>query len=150
MLELNELILSILGQYGLLTLALAMLISAAGLPVPATPLVLAAGAFARQELIAVPAAPILILAGVTLGDLVSYTIGRFAGERISGRSSRSAKLLDAARERFTRHGTQALFLTRNLLVSLDVPTNLVAGGSRYPISRFLVVTLIGRAVWLAL
>lgn len=57
MFELNKLILSFVGQYGILTLALAMLISAAGLPVPATHHVLAAGAFARQELIAVSAAP---------------------------------------------------------------------------------------------
>lgn len=111
--ELNELILSIVGQYGPLTLALAMFLSAAGLPLPVTPLVVTAGACARQEPIAVPAAPILILAGVMLGDLVSYTIGRFTGGRISDGNSRSAKLLDVARERFTRHGALALFFTQH-------------------------------------
>jgi len=91
------------------------------------------------------------LMGVVLGDVFSYVMGRFAGGRLEGyiRERRGA-LWQKAQERFWQHGALAIWLTRFVLTSLDVPTNLIAGGSGYEFRRFLVYGIAGRAAWLAL
>jgi membrane protein DedA with SNARE-associated domain len=41
-------------------------------------------------------------------------------------------------------------LSRWLFNSLDVPTNLIAGASRYDFKRFMIYVLSGRTIWLFL
>jgi membrane protein DedA with SNARE-associated domain len=150
--DLTELFLSGITDYGPLVLGLATLLAAAGLPTPATPLVLAAGAFARQGLLDWRGALILALIGVVVGDVTSYGIGRFAGNWVDKISSggRRAALIQKARDRFNRNGGLALYLTHFIFTSLDVPSNLVAGSTRYPFPRFLFFVLSGRGSWILL
>jgi len=145
--NLTDLFLNGIDAYGPVVLALALLIAALGLPTPATPLILAAGAFARQGLIDGPTAFALALSGVVLGDVGSYTIGRLAGGKIKD-TGRQGQLLSKAQERLSRHGSLAIFLTRNVFVSLDVPTSLIAGSGRYTFQHFLLLALAGRFTWL--
>lgn len=149
--NLSELFLSGITDYGPLVLGLATLLAAAGLPTPATPLILAAGAFARQGLVDWRGALILALLGVVLGDIISYGIGRFAGGWVDKLTSgRRAVFIHRARDRFNRYGGLALYMTHSVLVSLDVPSNLVAGSSRYPFPRFLFFVITGRGTWILL
>jgi membrane protein DedA with SNARE-associated domain len=137
--------------YGPLALGLALLLGAGGLPIPIGLLMLAAGAFARQGLLDWHVAIVVGLMAVILGDVVSYSLGRFAGGRLEGYiRERRAALWQRAQTQFRQHGALAVWLTRFLLTSLDVPTNLIAGGSGYEFRRFLAYGIAGRAAWLAL
>ena len=147
--DLTDFLLHEITAYGPLILGLATLLAAAGLPTPATPLVLAAGALARQGLINWQAALLLALFGVVLGDATSYGIGRFAGNWVDRYATgRRAGLIHRAEDQYRRFGGLAVYLTHTIFVSLDVPSNLVAGSSHYPFPRFLFFVLTGRGTWI--
>jgi membrane protein DedA with SNARE-associated domain len=147
----TDFFLDALTQYGPLALGLALVLGAGGLPIPIGLLMLVAGAFARQGLMDWQAAALVGLVGVVAGDVVSYLLGRVAGGWVQ-RSVREkrATLWQKAQTQFNRHGALAIWLTRFVLTSLDVPTNLIAGGSSYAFRRFLAHGLVGRVLWLAL
>lgn len=149
--NLTDFFLSGITDYGPFVLGLTNLLSAAGLPIPITPLAMAAGAIARQGLVDWRGALILAFLGVILGDSFSYGIGRFAGDWVDRHTSgRRAILFQKARDRFNRYGGLALYMTHVVFTSLDVPSNLVAGSTRYPFPRFLFFVLSGRATWILL
>ena len=130
-------------------LAVALFLGPLGLPIPTGLLVIAAGAFARQGLMPLALVAGLGLAATLLGDAASYLLGRFAGgwaQRLG--SGRRATAWQRAQEQFKQRGGLALYSTRVLLTALDVPTNLIAGGSRYTFRRFLAWDVAGRATWL--
>jgi membrane protein DedA with SNARE-associated domain len=136
--------------YGPLSLVLVLVAGSVGLPIPAGLVVLAAGASVRLGVVEWGPVLLLCLSSVVLGDSSSYALGRFGGrwvQRVFGR--RRASTLQAAQERFRRQGAWAVFLTRFLLTPLDVPTNLIAGGSRYAFRRFLACAAVGRLAWIA-
>jgi len=76
--------------YGPLMLSLALFLSALGIPVPGTLVVLAGGAFAQQGVIDWRTAFLLGLLGVTLGDSGSYTLGRLAKNWVQRRFGHTA------------------------------------------------------------
>jgi membrane protein DedA with SNARE-associated domain len=147
--ELTEAFLTAMLAYGPLALALALLIAALGIPLPATLLLLAAGAFARQgALDGAWAAGLGLLASV-LGDSGGYCFGRCGGalvqRRVAGRTS-----WQRAQATFARRGSLAVLLTRFALTPLALPTNLIAGSTRYAFPRFLLFDVIGELVWVVL
>lgn len=149
--DFTELFLSNIENYGVFVLGLAMFLASSGLPLPATPLVIAAGALVRQGTVNGWAAFSFILIGIVAGDIFSYWLGRTSGDWVERRIPASRQtLMNKARLWFSRHGSLSVFLTRSIFTSLDVPVNLVAGGSDFQFRRFLVWALAGRATWLAL
>ena len=147
----TDFFLNALTLYGPLALGLALLLGAGGVPIPIGLLMLAAGAFARQGLMDWPVAAAVGLAGTGLGDVGSYGPGRFVGDGVQRRlKGKRAALWLKAQAQFLKHGTLALLSTRALFTGLDVPTNLVAGSSRYPFGHFLAWDLVGRLGWLLL
>ena len=150
-LNLTDFFLNAMTTYGPPAFGLALLLSPMGLPIPTALLVVATGAFARQGLIDWSAAFVLGLAATVLGDSAGYALGRFVEgwmQRCVGR--RRAAVWQTAQEQFKRYGTLALYATRLFLTALDVPTNLVAGSSRYAFRHFLVWDVAGRATWIML
>ena len=146
--ELIDFFLEILADYGPAALGLALLVGNMGLPTPTTPLVLASGALAREDLVDWQAAAVLGFAGAILGDVFSYAIGRSGWDWAQrSLSQRRADLWNQALARFQRHAGLAVYLTRFIFTTLDVPINLIAGSSHYPFQRFLAVTLAGRGTW---
>jgi membrane-associated protein len=130
-------------------LAVALFLGPLRLPIPTGLLVVAAGAFARQGLMPLALVAALGLAATLLGDDAAYLVGRFAGgwaQRLG--SGRRAATWKRAQEQFEQRGGLALYSTRVLLTTLDVPANLIAGGSRYAFRRFLAWDLVGRVTWL--
>jgi membrane protein DedA with SNARE-associated domain len=150
-LDLGATFLSTMTTAGPAALALALFLGPLGLPVPTGLLLIAAGAFARQGLM-----PLALVAGLglgvtLLGDAASYLLGRFAGgwvERLG--HGRRAAAWQRAQEQFRQRGGLALYATRVLLTALDMPTNLIAGSSRYSFRRFLAWDVAGRVTWLLL
>jgi membrane protein DedA with SNARE-associated domain len=149
--EVIDFFLEALATYGPAALGLALLAGNMGLPTPTTPLVLASGALAREGLINWQAAVLLGYAGAILGDMFSYAVGRSGWDWAQrALSERRAQLWNQALARFQRHAGVAVFVTRFVFTTLDVPINLIAGSSHYPFPRFVAATLAGRATWMLL
>ena len=91
------------------------------------------------------------LLGAVLGDLAGYGLGQWSGSWAArlARGCRGTRW-HQAQGLFHRHGALAIWSTRFLLTSLDKPANLIAGGTRYDLRRFVLYGIAGRAAWLAL
>ena len=148
--HLTDLFLSGMMTYGPLILGLALVLGSAGLPIPTGLLVLAAGAFTRQGLLDWTMAALVALVGVVLGNLLSYGLGRLGDGWLQQVLVRKRSLWDQTLARFRRYGSLAIYSTHVVLTSLDVPTNLVAGSSRFALWRFVACDVAGRLTWLAL
>ncbi len=145
--SLVDLFLTGLAAYGAPLFAFALFLGASGVPVPASLLVVAAGAFARQGLLDAPLAAALGLIGAVAGDSVSFTLGRWGGNAASHRLG-SVPAWRKTKAAFERNAPLAVFLTRFLITPAALPVNLLAGAScRY--LRFALTSLLGQAIWLS-
>src|SRR5262249_27525078 len=109
--------------------------------------VVAGGAFIQQGALNLPLTLALGFVGVVLGDTLSYGMGRLLRRPIQRRYSRSAAWL-RAEGYFARHAPIAIFLPGCVLTPIAVPINLIAGGSDYPIGRFVTYDSAGELTWL--
>jgi len=141
-LNLSDLFLTGMTEYGVIILGVAMLLAPLGIPIPLPILALAAGAFARQGLLDGAAALLLGLAAAAFSDSLGFGVGRFARGWVERRFGNSPTWQNA-RQRFHRNGGLAIYITRFLLTPLALPTNLVAGGSGYPYRKFLFFDVSG-------
>jgi membrane-associated protein len=135
--------------YGVPALALALLLAALGIPLPATLLLLAAGAFTRQGLLDGRWTLALGLLASVLGDSGSYCLGRCGGTLVLRRMNQQVAW-QRAQALFARHGALTILLTRFLLTPLALPTNLIAGSSRYTYGRFVLVDVAGELIWVTM
>ena len=149
MTDLTEAIYTAMQVYGAPALALALLLASLGVPLPATVLLIAGGAFARQGLLDGALAAALALLGTILGDSGSYCIGRYSGPLLR-RWIAGTAAWRRAEAMFARRGALAILFTRFLLTPLALPTNLIAGSSRYTFRRFLAFDSVGELVWVLL
>jgi membrane-associated protein len=135
--------------YGSLMFSLTLFISALGIPVPGTLIVVAGGAFVQQGILEWRIAFLLGLFGVVLGDSTSYAMGRIAKGWVQRRFGQTSTW-QTAQNSFDRRGGAAVYLTRFLITPLAIPTNLIAGGSGYMFGRFLLYDAAGEITWLVI
>lgn len=147
----SEQLLAWLLTYGLLALAPVLAGAALGLPLPASLLLLAAGAFAGQGEFSLPPLLLIGVVAAVAGDLAGYWLGRRGGvvavERFGRRLGLTLATLERGERYLARWGGLAVFLTRFLLTPLGPVMNIVAGAGRYPLRRFLVYDVLGETVW---
>lgn len=151
--SLSDYLLATLGVYGLPVLFGALLVGSAGVPLPSSLLLVAAGSFVEQGELDLWPVLALSTVGAILGDNVGYAAGRWGGRRLTGRLGRFAggeKKLEAAEGWLKRHGGAGVFLSRWLLTPLGPVVNLTAGATGYPWPRFLLYDVLGEALWVAL
>ena len=146
--DLSNTVLSAMLAYGTPAFAFAVLLASFGVPLPATMLLMAAGAFVNQGVFDLATTAPLALAASMLGDSSSYALGRYGGHLALRRFEGPA--LAKARSFFGQRGAIAIFLTRFMLTPLALPVNLIAGSSRYPYLRFLTTDLVGETIWVLL
>lgn len=147
--NLSDTLLAAVLAYGPMAFGLTLMLTAFGAPLPATLLLLAAGAFTRQGLIDGTLAALLGLLGSVLGDSGSYLVGRYGGAFLQRRIAHIG-VWQQAQATFTRSGSLAILLTRFLLTPLAWPTNLIAGSGQYPFARFLALDTAGELVWVVI
>ena len=147
--NLDELFLTGVVTYGPSILCLILFIGALGIPLPGTFLVLAAGAFVRQDVLSLYTTFPLALLGACSGDTGSYGIGRFARGWIQ-RKLAHATSWQSAEKTFHQRGGVTIYLSRWLLTPIAIPTNLIAGSSGYPLWRFVAYDVAGELTWLIL
>ncbi len=145
--DLSDSLLTYTVTYGSPMIFVVLLISAAGIPMPGTFLVLAAGAFVRQGVLDVYTVVGFALVGAVLGDSLSYWMGRFARQFILQRFGEAPVWQKAEANLYLRGGI-AIYLTRWLFTPLAIPTNLVAGSAGYSYPRFVIFVIAGEITWL--
>lgn len=149
MTEISDFLLTLLLNQGAALLAGVLFFAALGVPLPATLLLLATGAFVRHGVLPVVWTVAAAWLGAVLGDACSYGLGRWGAHRLpeqltTGRAWQRAGAL------FGRWGATSVFVTRFLLTPLALPVNLLAGSTCYGFSRFLLAVVLGEAVWVVL
>jgi membrane protein DedA with SNARE-associated domain len=136
-------------NFGAPLIGLIVFLGALGLPVGASVVVIAAGAFSQQGVLNWPSATLIGLVGAVIGDTLSYSMGYYAKGWTQKRFGNSPAWINASNS-FQSNAGWAVFLTRWLVTAVAIPTNLIAGGSGYKFSHFLFYDLIGELTWLAL
>ena len=150
---LTDQLLAAFSQYGLPVLFGVIAIAAAGLPLPVTLMLVAAGSFVELgefklwEVIAVASSAAM------LGDQIGYAVGRWGSHRIAARLRRrrngAAKIAHA--EAFAkRWGGTGVFFSRWLVTPLGPWLNLTSGMIGYPLTRFFFWDVFGEVLWVVL
>jgi membrane protein DedA with SNARE-associated domain len=149
----SDYLLATLGVYGLPVLFAALLVGSAGVPLPSSLLLVAAGSFVDQGEMELWHVLALAAAGAILGDNVGYAAGRWGGRRLTRRVGRfvgGEERIKSAEEWLQRREGAGIFLSRWLLTPLGPVVNITAGATNYPWPRFLLYDVLGEALWVAL
>jgi len=136
-------------NFGAPLIGVIILLGALGFPVGASVVVIAAGAFSQQGVLDWYSAIIIGLAGAVLGDMLSYGMGHYAKGWVEKRFGNSPTWVNAS-ESFQNNAGLAVYFTRWLVTAVAIPTNLIAGGSGYKFSRFLIYDITGELTWIVL
>jgi membrane protein DedA with SNARE-associated domain len=147
---LSEQLLATLVLYGLPVLGGVILLAAVGVPLPASLLLIAAGAFVEQGQLSYPWTVVVATTAAVVGDHLGYSLGRWGGpptvvriSRFVGGPARVHQAEAAAR----RWGGLGIFVSRWLLAPLGPAINLTSGVVRYPWMWFFVYDVTGELVW---
>ena len=147
--ELRDLLLTGMLNHGALALGTVLFLAALGIPLPATVLLMAAGAFVQQGVLAPESMFVAASIGAVSGDGGSYLLGRFGAALLPLRMQTSDPWKRAA-GLFERWGSWGVFFTRFLLTPAALPVNLLAGSTRFPVRRFMPAVMAGELLWVAL
>ena len=127
-----------------------VLLEQMGLPIPAAPLLVAAGALARAGKMNLTFAVALALIAVILADLFWYFLGRYRGGRILKLLCRISLEPDSCVRRtenlFVRHGVRSLLVAK-FIPGLNTAAPSLAGVFRMPLGRFLIFDSLGGFLW---
>lgn len=149
----TETLLALVPEWGALLVALTNFLACLALPIPASLVMMAAGAFAAAgDLSALPLW-IGALAGASLGDQSGYWLGRALGPRLIDRLSRrrrTAALVDRAVTWLENRRLPAIFLSRWLVSALCPYVNFSAGAARINWAGFTLPALAGECVWVSI
>ena len=136
-------------NYGTPLIGLILFLGALGLPIGASVVVIAAGAFGQQGILDIPSAAFLGLIGVLLVDSLSFGMGYYAKDSVQRRFGQSPAWR-SARASFQQRAGLAIFLTRWLITAVAIPTNLIAGSSGHKYTRFIAYDAAGEILWIGL
>lgn len=127
-----------------------VLLEQLGLPIPAAPLLIAAGALARAGKMNLTLAATLAFIAVILADLFWYSLGRYRGGRILKLLCRISLEPDSCVRRtenlFVRHGVRSLLVAK-FIPGLNTAAPSLAGVFRMPVRRFLIFDSLGGLLW---
>ncbi len=121
-----------------------------GLPIPAVPVLLAAGALAGSGRLAPAGVLPLAVAASLLSDTAWYAVGRRRGGRVLGLLCRISLEPDSCvrrtEEAFGRHGARALVIAK-FVPGLSTAAPPLAGIVGMPVGRFLACSAAGGLAW---
>ena len=137
-------------HYGELLLFVFVLAEQAGLPIPAVPVLLAAGALAGAGKLSLPLAIVLALAACLLGDLLWYYLGRYRGAQVLNLLCRISLEPDSCVRRtenfFIQYGTKSLVIAK-FIPGLSTVTPALAGLFKTSLAQFLLYNGLGALLW---
>ena len=144
----TDALLALLPVHGPWLMAAVTFLACLLVPVPASLLLLAAGAFSAAGDLDWKWIAAGTLAGAAAGDLTCWRLGGVVGARLDG--PRTAASMARARTLLYRRGALAVFLSRWLFSPLGPYVNLAAGAAGVPLSRMLVPLLAGETIWVTI
>ena len=149
MTELSDWLLTSLLNHGSILLGITLFFAALGIPLPASMLLMAAGAFTRQGVLPMQESILAATVGAVAGDACSYVLGRFSLQLLPARV-RNAGSWRRATALFARWGGWSVFVSRFLLTPVALPVNLLAGSTGYAWPRFMTAVVSGQLIWIFL
>jgi len=145
----SEFLLTQVINFGAPLVGMVLFLGALGLPIGASIVVIAAGAFSQQGILSWPSTVLIAVVSAVIGDVLSFGMGYYAKDPMQRRFG-SSPTWQNARSSFQKQAGLAIFLTRWLVTALAIPTNLIAGGSGYKFSHFMTYDIAGEIVWIGL
>jgi membrane protein DedA with SNARE-associated domain len=149
--HLLEIIRSHLAHHGYLTVAVALLLENAGLPVPGETVLLLASfvAYSEHQL----SLPLIILTGIiaaTVGDNLGFTLGHYGGRPLLDRYQHLFRISDKTISRGERlleqYGPRIIFVAR-FIFGLRVVAGPLAGVLGMNWALFALYNFLGAALW---
>jgi membrane protein DedA with SNARE-associated domain/rhodanese-related sulfurtransferase len=138
------------SQYGELVLFAIVFVEQIGLPLPAVPILFAAGALAGAGKMDLTGAIVLTVMACMAGDLIWYELGRRQGRRALNLLCRISVEPDSCVRRtenfFTRHGVRSLVVAK-FIPGLSTLAPALAGLFRIGMQRFLLFNGLGAVLW---
>ena len=150
--SITDQLLAALSLYGLPVLFGVLVIGCAGVPLPGSLMLVAAGSFAQFGEMKLWQVITVASAGSVLGDQIGYGLGRWGG-RLAERFSRKLggeENLKRAEEFAKRWGGTGIFFSRWLVTPLGPWLNLTSGMAAYSWPRFLLWDVLGEVLWVVL
>jgi membrane protein DedA with SNARE-associated domain/rhodanese-related sulfurtransferase len=143
-------IVSLVTQYGLALVFANVLVEQLGLPIPAVPTLVVAGALAAEGQFPVAAVLVLAFAACTIGDGLWYAAGRAWGRRVLRLLCRISLSPDTcvrqSEYRFERWGALTLVLAK-FIPGLSAVAPPLAGAMRLAPGAFFLWNSLGVALW---
>jgi membrane protein DedA with SNARE-associated domain/rhodanese-related sulfurtransferase len=143
-------LISLLSQYGLAVVFANVLIEQIGIPVPAIPTLVVAGALAAEGKLSAPWLFAVALVACSLADIAWYIAGRRFGSRVMKLLCRISLTPDycvsETQARFERWGVNALVIAKFVpgLATIAPP---LAGATRIGWPQFLFFNTLGTTLW---
>lgn len=140
-----------LAQYGYITVAVALLLENAGVPVPGETVLLLASflAFSERRLHLSHIIVVAIVAAV-IGDNIGYALGRYSGRPMLERYRRTFFIRDStiakAERLFERHGAITVLLAR-FVAGVRIVAGPLAGALHMNWLKFLLCNCLGAILW---
>lgn len=145
-----DLILQFFLSYGNPILFTVVLVEQIGIPIPATPFLLAAGSLAGAGKINFMLSLGLALLACSIDDLIWYQIGRSRGSRALGTLCRVSldpgTCIRRTEDLFMRYGLRSLFIAK-FIIGLGPVAAALSGYFGINILRFLSYSAIGSLAW---
>ena len=145
-------ILQVLLRHGYWVVFGASLFEQMGLPLPAMPILLAAGALSRTENFSLSFAVLAAVLGSITADVAWYALGRRRGHFMLGLVCRLSLTPDSCVQRtkdlFRRHGSPILLVAK-FLPGFSATAVPLAGALRMQFARFLLFDAAGAFLWAA-
>jgi membrane protein DedA with SNARE-associated domain len=137
-------------QHGYLLLFFWVLVEQAGLPIPATPLLLAAGALAGQHQLSFALVAIVAATGSLVSDTFWYFFGKRKGPVVLNFLCKIALEPDSCVRRtestFTRFGLQTLLICK-FVPGLNTAAPALAATAGIELAQFLLYDWLGALLW---
>jgi membrane-associated protein len=149
----SDQLLAALTVYGLPVLFSVTLISSAGIPLPGTFLLIAAGSFIQLGDLNFGLVVASASVGAVVGDQIGYWVGRWGGRRLVLRFSKrlgGEKRIHDTEASVQKWGGWGIFFSRWLVIQLGPWFNLSCGITAYPYTRFLAWDIAGEIFWVLL
>jgi membrane protein DedA with SNARE-associated domain len=134
---------ALIGRFGVLGVFLLMVPESACIPVPSALTLLFSGFAVHQGWMSLPAAALAATAGNLVGSLLAYALG--ASHLLDGLPV-VREVLSRWEGLLERHGTRAVFIARLLPLARSF-VSLPAGARHVGLGRFVVLTVLGCAIW---
>ncbi len=141
---------NLFAQYGLLLVFANVLLTQAGMPLPALPMLIVAGALVHDGQLSLGAVLLIAVAASLLGDLPWYAAGRMAGYRVLRLLCRIAiepdSCVSQTETKFERWGARSLLVAK-FVPGFSTVAPPIAGAMRLALPVFLLYSAAGAALW---